>query len=557
MPSSPVNPDQIQEQMQALQAAYAEKIGKRVLEIKQSWEQLVQDEWSPENLRTLHRRVHSLAGSGATFGFAYLSTIARTLEILLTSILETGNPPIALQRIQVQALLSSLNQAIQEPEQALPELSALVALHSSPTKSNSSHLIYLVEDEPELARDLALQIGYFGYEVVCFDNSSDLKQAVLQQSPAVILTDIIFSEGYSAGLEMITALGRQLGSNMPPVVFMSVREDLTARLQAVRAGGKAYFTKPVHVPSLLDKLDELTRARPQEAYRVLIVDDESHLAVYYSLILQRMGMVTQVVTDPFDLIAVMAEFNPDLILMDVYMPHCSGLELGAVIRQEPAYVGIPIVFLSTETDLSKQLNVINLGGGDEFLTKPIQPDHLIMAVYARAQRARTLRSLMATDSLTGLLNHTTSKEQLLQELLRAERTQSSLAFAMLDLDHFKGVNDTYGHAVGDRVIKSLSRLLQQRLRRTDTVGRYGGEEFVVILPNTDGDAAYKIMDNIRQRFAQVRQQAEDKKLFATFSCGIAVYPEFPDMDSLMVAADKALYRAKHQGRNQVVLAGKP
>ncbi|MCJ2542908.1 diguanylate cyclase [Thermostichus vulcanus] len=556
MPSSPATPTQIQQQMQALRAAYAEKIGERVLQIEQSWDRLVKDDWNLETLRTLHRMVHSLAGSGATFGFTYLGTIARTLEILLTSILETGNPPIALQRIQVHALLASLRQSIHEPEQNLPELTAFIPSQSPLPNRGDSHLIYLVDDDPELAEDLALQIGYFGYDVVRYHNSTDLKEAVLQQLPAAILTDITFSEGDSAGIEMISALRKQLGSNMPPVVFMSLREDLTARLEAARAGGKAYFTKPVSVPSLVDKLDELTRAHPQEAYRVLIVDDESHLAVYYSLILQRTGMVTQVVTDPFDLIPVMSEFNPDLILMDVYMPHCSGLELGTVIRQQPAYVGIPIVFLSTETDLNKQLDAMNLGGGDEFLTKPIQPDHLIMAVYSRAQRARTLRSLMATDSLTGLLNHTTTKEQLVQETLRAERSQSSLAFAMLDLDHFKSVNDTYGHATGDRVIKSLSRLLQQRLRRTDTIGRYGGEEFAVILPDTDGATACKIMNDIRQRFAQIRQQSEDEEFSATFSCGIAVYPTFSDVGSLKTAADKALYRAKHQGRNRVVLAEK-
>ncbi|MEN9229521.1 MAG: diguanylate cyclase [Thermostichus sp. DG02_5_bins_236] len=554
MPSSPATPSQIQEQVQALRAAYTEKLGERVLQIEQSWDRLVKDDWNLETLRTLHRMVHSLAGSGATFGFVYLGTIARTLEILLTSILETGNPPIALQRIQVHALLASLRQSIHEPEQSLPELTAFIPSQNSPPNSSDSHLIYLVDNDPELAEDLALQIGYFGYDVVRYHNSTDLKEAVLQQLPAAILTDITFSEGDSAGIEMISALRKQLGFNMPPVVFMSMREDLTARLQAVRAGGKAYFTKPINLSSLVDKLDELTRARPQEAYRILIVDDESHLAVYYSLILQRTGMVTQVVTDPFDLIPVMSEFNPDLILMDVYMPHCSGLELGTVIRQQPAYVGIPIVFLSTETDLNKQLDAVNLGGGDEFLTKSTQPDYLIMAVYSRAQRARTLRSLMATDSLTGLLNHTTTKEQLLQETLRAERSQSSLAFAMLDLDHFKSVNDTYGHATGDRVIKSLSRLLQQRLRRTDTIGRYGGEEFAVILPDTDGTAACKIMNDIRQRFAQIRQQAEDEEFSVTFSCGIAIYPTFSDVGNLKKAADKALYRAKHQGRNRVVLA---
>ncbi|MEN9222877.1 MAG: response regulator, partial [Thermostichus sp. BF3_bins_97] len=279
MPSSPATPSQIQEQMQALRAAYAEKIGERVVQIEQSWDRLVRDDWNLETLRALHRMVHSLAGSGATFGFAYLGTIARTLEILLTSILETGNPPIALQRIQVHALLASLRQSIHEPEHNLPELTALIpSQNSPPNTTGDSHLIYLVDDDQALAEDLALQIGYFGYDVVRFDNSADLKEAVLQQPPAAILTDITFAEGDSAGIEMIAALRKQLGSAVPPVVFMSVREDLTARLEAARAGGKAYFTKPVNVASLVDKLDELTTARPQEAYRVLIVDDESHLA---------------------------------------------------------------------------------------------------------------------------------------------------------------------------------------------------------------------------------------------------------------------------------------
>ena len=152
------------------------------------------------------------------------------------------------------------------------------------------------------------------------------------------------------------------------------------------------------------------------------------------------------------------------------MPNCHGKELAAAIRQENAYLPIPIVFLSAEDDTSKQLDVMTIGG-DDFLVKPIHPEHLVAAVVTRAKRFRALRGLMVRDSLTGLLNHTTTNEQTKIELARARRIKNSLSFALLDIDHFERVNDQYGHPAGDRVIKSLSNLLKKRLRATDVIGR--------------------------------------------------------------------------------------
>ncbi len=161
---------------------------------------------------------------------------------------------------------------------------------------------------------------------------------------------------------------------------------------------------------------------------------------------------------------------------------------------------------------------------------------------------------MVRDSLTGLLNHTAIKDQLSHEMSRAKRQGKPLSFAMVDIDHFKNVNDSYGHPVGDRVIKSLSRLLKQRLRENDLVGRYGGEEFAVILTDADGSTAMKVMDGIRNDFSQLLHLAENKEFSVTFSCGIADISNYPDMSKLADAADKALYKAKHAGRNQVKLA---
>jgi diguanylate cyclase (GGDEF)-like protein len=168
-----------------------------------------------------------------------------------------------------------------------------------------------------------------------------------------------------------------------------------------------------------------------------------------------------------------------------------------------------------------------------------------------------LRSFMVRDSLTGLLNHTAIKDQLDGEVAWARRQKKPLSFAMVDIDHFKKVNDTYGHPVGDRVIKSLSRLLKQRLRSSDLVGRYGGEEFAVVLVDADGPTAMKVLDTIRDDFSQLRHLGEGTEFPVTFSCGIADVSQFPDATRLSDAADKALYKAKHAGRNCVMLADNP
>jgi diguanylate cyclase (GGDEF)-like protein len=214
---------------------------------------------------------------------------------------------------------------------------------------------------------------------------------------------------------------------------------------------------------------------------------------------------------------------------------------------------VPIIYLSAEDDLDKQLDAMS-EGGDDFLTKPIKPRHLITTVRNRAARARNLKARMVRDSLTGLYNHTHILQLLEDCSFRARRESKPLSFAMLDIDHFKRVNDSHGHPMGDRVIKSLALFLKQRLRKTDYIGRYGGEEFAIVMPDTDLDSACKVLDEIRGRFAEIHYPAQPQDLWCTFSAGVV---ELCDgSDSLMMAAqaDEALYRAKDAGRNRVISA---
>ena len=304
---------------------------------------------------------------------------------------------------------------------------------------------------------------------------------------------------------------------------------------------------------LVDSLDGLTVRIPPEPYRILIIEDDAGLASYYASTLEQAGMNTVNLLDPLAVMAPLEDFRPDLVLVDLYMPQCSGLELASVIRQQPAYISVPLVFLSTETNLKHHMTALHMGG-DDFLTKPIAAEHLVASVTARVQRARNLRTLMVRDSLTGLLNHTTTLEQLNQAVARGHRQNEALSFVMIDIDHFKSVNDTYGHPTGDRVLKNLARLLQQRLRQTDIIGRYGGEEFAVILIGTAEEQARMVMDEVRVQFSAVRQQSDQEEFGVTLSCGIAGLADGDDASAINDAADKALYMAKDTGRNRVVLA---
>lgn len=226
------------------------------------------------------------------------------------------------------------------------------------------------------------------------------------------------------------------------------------------------------------------------------------------------------------------------------------MELARLIRQDDRYLSLPIVFLSTEQALEQQLQAMSLGG-DDFLGKPIEDRHLITAVTIRAQRARELRALMSQDGLTGLLTHARFKERLAAELARSQRNGSAVALALLDIDHFKAVNDEHGHLAGDRVLKTLANLLRRRIRRSDVVARYGGEEFAVIFNDCDEQDALHMLDTIREDFSAIQHGGKEEPFSVTFSAGVAGATPDSRVDSLIEQADQNLYRAKDAGRNRI------
>lgn len=338
-----------------------------------------------------------------------------------------------------------------------------------------------------------------------------------------------------------------------PVLLVTQNPDFEFRLAATRAGVDAVLFRPLDANELLDWLERSLERRNDPPFSILVLDDDCMLADLYAVALQEAGMEVQVVDTATAAFERLNAALPDLILMDVQMPGVDGIETARMIRQSRRYLSVPIVFVSGERDAVRQMEARRFGG-DEFLSKPVDLDHLVALVRLRAERARLMRSIMERDSLTGLLNHSRFKERLAHEIERCRRTGGEISLAMIDIDLFKQINDAHGHLIGDRVIRALSGSLTAGLRKIEIIGRYGGEEFGVIMLDTSPHAAYAVIDKQRQRFAEIEFDAAGWRFRTSFSAGLAGSRQCPGVDDIILAADGALYAAKQGGRNRVVVS---
>lgn len=549
-------PETVREKILRLRTSFMEQLPER---IRQAREQMHLLYGQPDNLvviEELHRFFHGIKGTGRSFGMRELGVAAAQAESWTARLLESPEKrQLADWMEQMEKYFDLLTSMGDKSALSLSSMEAAPSAWQAESMpqdiSHPERRIYLCDDDPLILEQLSYQLQCFGFKMETFRDPEEFLAAVRTHPPDAAIMDIIFPDDPDAGTNAMAALQSESGAHIP-TIFLSGRSDFAARLAAVRAGGDAYFLKPVRAMDLVSVLDTVTAKQHSDPFRILVVDDEPTLAEYHALILQEAGMVTRCLHEPTQILNQLREFRSDLVLMDMYMPTCHGQELARIIRQIPDYVGLPIVFLSGETDRKKQDSAMRIGA-EGFITKPVIPEALISAVTIRAERMRSLRALMTRDSLTGLFNHTTTAQMLDNAMANAQRQGDLLCFCMIDIDRFKSVNDTHGHPVGDQVIMALARILQQRLRHSDVVGRFGGEEFAVILHNVSPERAARLINILRLDFSRVQFHSTRGSFTCTFSAGIASLSRHPHSDALREAADNALYQAKNSGRNRVVI----
>jgi diguanylate cyclase (GGDEF)-like protein len=458
----------------------------------------------------------------------------------------------ALER-QIDTLLHTIESALAPPPGADEEQRR----HPSPLPHAGAEwakprAIWLIAEEHHAwVPGLAEQLGFFGFRVFRFGWD---EPAPTDSSPLVALF-IPPADGYAA--VELQSIQRMRSEHPTSQLFcLSVPKSLEITVALMRAGADAAIQAEQETFTVLGRILDLLQAREQDPYRVLVVEDSPTAIAMIQRSLSQHGIDSHPIGNPQLLLSAAEQYRPDLVLMDMYMPHCTGVEATRVLRQLTAYQSLPVVYLSSETDMGMQVEALRLGG-DQFLTKPCNPVLLAAVVKTKIERYREMQRHSQHDSLTGLLNHSAAKSRLnllVQSLLS---TPEPLCVAMLDIDHFKSVNDTYGHPVGDQVIRSLAWLLKGRLRASDIIGRYGGEEFIVVLRSASIGEAEAVLDCIRADFATLPHAHAAGTLRATFSAGIACFPAWKTGNDLTRAADEALLEAKRLGRNRIARAALP
>lgn len=366
--------------------------------------------------------------------------------------------------------------------------------------------------------------------------------------------------------ELLSACARDLRGPLE-VVAAAARElerrpDLrgTAAALSAAALGLRELAETLETPGI-EELPELRAAavpegRPRTRPTVLVVEDDPDTVDLLVDLLEDDAEV-QAAGDGEAGVREARELSPDVILLDLYLPRLDGFGVLEELRRDPHTAEIPVIFLSAQRDDLVRARGLHLGAAD-FVVKPFSAAELrarLDRVLLATRQQAHLRALAQQDALTGLPNFGAFRARLEEEVKRARRYRNDLAAVMLDMDNLKPVNDQLGHAAGNRAIVAIADAIREELRETDFAARYGGDEFVILLPHADTAHAATIAERLRQAVRRIQIDGGAVPLRASFGVAALSPDDAGGGDELLRAADAALYRAKRTGRDKVCVAG--
>ena len=531
--------------VQQMSGNFKESLGSQMTLFEQAIAQISTGTLDGELHSKAQAEAHRLIGSLGSFGLPQGSEVARQIEQLLR--LESLGQNEAR---QLEELVGQLKPAVENKPSTTTAAAKL--------KTASGRLL-VVDDDEVLTQQVKQEAIAWGLQVEVATDPTAARKAISCHPPDVILLDLTFPQTTENGLTLLA----QLHQRTPeiPVLVMSGRNQLSDlpvaalryRVEVARLGGHAFLQKPIAPEEILKAVtQELNRTQKAEA-KVLIVDDDPHVLAALSSLLEPWGLHVTTLAEPQQFWQVLSDCVPDLLILDIEMPGFSGIELCQVVRNDPRWSELPVLFLSGHSD-PEIVHQVFAVGADDYVPKPIVGPELIARILNRLERTRILHRFAQTDELTGTATRRKSMQDLERLLHLAERQNQPLCFMILDLDHFKRINDQHGHDAGDRVLCLLGERLKRSFRREDVVARWGGEEFVLGLYGITREQGVKRLSDFLETWGQLEFMDPKNGTFrVTFSAGVAEYSQDgANLQELYRAADAALYRAKAMGRNRVL-----
>ena len=527
--------------MAGLRATFLAGAWERLHSLEKALGRLAADPGDEPALHVARVAFHGFAGSGGSYGLPRLSQLAAEGERACLQALERGAVDTAWQaaaRSTVDALRAELA-ATPLTEDAGGGPGRLPAL--------------VVDDDPGLVATLEIALRDEGLAPSAAGSLGEARAALRSGLPAALVVDVMLPDG--SGFDLVREVRARAGGTRVAIHVISARSEFLDKVEAVHCGADAFLAKPIDARAVARRVATEARVRVQPPGRVLLVEDDADQAAYVRALLAAAGYDVRICADGTRLEAELAAAPPDVVLMDVLLPGIGGFDLVRYLRQDERYRLLPVLFVTAGEHPGGEL-AAERAGGDDILTKPVPPAVLLTKVAARIERYRLLQSQLEHDGLTRALTHTALLERTRAALAAVRRDpERPCAWVMVDLDHFKAVNDGYGHAAGDAVLRHLGNLLRRHVRAADLACRTGGEEFTVVLPGSPLSSALERAEAWRAALAAAPVDVEARAIACTMSVGVALLrPESETFEQCWARADGALYVAKQRGRDRVEAA---
>jgi diguanylate cyclase (GGDEF)-like protein len=388
-----------------------------------------------------------------------------------------------------------------------------------------------------------------GYAVDRLESPEELKEMLGSLAPDLIVIDGGFFDQIEHLGEFVKRVRQRVSGKLPLLAF-SEQDDLNSRLKAMRSGVDTLIPLPMSAHQASLRVRELVEVDNDDPFRVMIVEDDRAQAMFAESVLRKAGMETLAVTDPLDTLERLEQFRPDLVLMDLYMPNISGMELTAIIRERDQFINTPIVFLSGEQDTEKHFEALS-AGGDDFLAKPIRPKFLISAVNNRARRARMLarkRVVDPKDSTTGLFHRTYVIDKLNELLGHDDRGAQSGGVMFIEIEGAQKLREDKGLAAHEQIMRQVGATIASFARPDELAARYGDASFLLLSPVREVAEMESLARQISARLGAELVEVDQHSVPVAARIGIAGFtPQMADAADMLNAAERACARGRQHG----------
>ncbi len=550
LPSSlpPDATNTLRARMATLREDYARELPQKLDELESLIEAAKQ---RPETTKQAASSAHRLRGTAGAYGFKLVGALAGHVEDLLT---EYQASPLRVRR----NLWSEVSRALDDARLASRDQESAARVNIAPsalsTDALSTGTILFVDDDVDARRAATALLRKQLFDVCVASSGPEALHKASSIKLAAAVVDVHLKD--ESGFDLCRQLRELPGKERLPLVLMSADQSVETRVAATHVGASLFIEKPFREDAFSIAVQQLVDEALARHGRVLILEDDRDFANHAELLLQANDIDTRAIVNPADLPAALDEFRPDLLLLDIDFPNTSGVDICKALRMSLQWQTLPILMITAHIDDDTRIEAFRAGAND-FISKPVLEEEFNARVDVQLTHARLLQERAERDPLSGLLLRRPFLEALEQRLSEARRYDRSLALAIIDIDRFKKVNDGFGHTCGDTVISGLGQLLRQRFRNEDLRCRWGGEEFVVVLPGQQPDLLERALGRVLQEFSEMSFDVGNGETFSvTASAGVASSPDDGlSAQALIRRADGRLYQAKNEGRNRIVGPG--